>query len=84
MMTIMEVQQVIQEEIERGSLLMKTREEDNHKEETEVYQMVKENTEGIEVTVGAEETVTMEAAGRGSEDTAGGVSVSEGLLQAPP
>ena len=42
--------------------------------------MVIENTEGIEVTVETEETTTMEAAGRGSEDTAGGVSVSEGLL----
>ena len=59
---------------------MKTREEEKNKEETEVYQMVKENTEGIEVTVETEETTTMEAIGRGSEDTARGVSVSEGLL----
>ena len=59
---------------------MKTKEEENHKEETEAYQMVKEDTEGIEVTVETEETTTMEAIGRGSEDTARGVSVSEGLL----
>ena len=76
----MEVLQVIQGEIGRGSLLMKTKEEENHKEETEAYQMVKENTEGKEVTVETEETTTTEAAGRGSEDTAKGVSVSEGLL----
>ena len=80
MMTTMGVQQVTQEETEKGSLLMKTREEDNHKEETEVYQMKKEDIEGIEVIVEKEDTTTMEAAGRGSEDTPGGVSVSKGLL----
>ena len=47
------------------------------KEETEAHHMKTEGTEETEVT---EEITTMEAASRGSEDTAGRVSVSEGLL----
>ena len=42
--------------------------------------MVRENIEEKEVKAGTEEATTMEVAGRGSEDTTGGVSVSEGLL----
>ena len=39
-----------------------------------------EDIEEKEVKVETEGTITMEAAGRGCEETAGRVSVSEGLL----
>ena len=57
-----------------------TIEEDILKEETEAHHMKIEDTEETEVIAEAEEITTMEAAGRGSEETAGRVSVSEGLL----
>ena len=50
------------------------------KEETEAHHMKIEDRKETEVTAETEEITTMEAAGRGSEETAGRVSVSEGLL----
>ena len=76
----MKDQQAILKETEKGNPPMMTREEDILKEETEVCHMKKEDTEGTEVTAETEETTTMEAAGPGCEETAGKVSVSEGLL----
>ena len=50
------------------------------KEEIEALHMKTEDIEEKGVTVEIEGTTTMEAAGRGSEETAGRVSVSEALL----
>ena len=75
-----EVLQVIQEKTVRGNLLMMIKDGENLKEGKEANPMVKGSIEETGVIVGTEEASIMEAAGRGSEDTAGGVSVSEGLL----
>ena len=76
----MKDQLAFQEETEKGSPPMMTREEDILKEETEVRHMKIEDTEETEVIAEVEEITTMEAAGQESEETAGRVSVSEGLL----
>ena len=69
-----------QEEKEKeGPPMMKT---ETHIEGKEALPMMKEDIEEKGVTQEIEET-TMEAAGLGGEETAGRVSVSEGLLQAP-
>ena len=65
-----EVQLAIQEETVRGNPLMMIKEGENLKEGREVNPMVKDSIEKIGVTVGTEEVSIMEAAGRGSEDTA--------------
>ena len=73
-----------QEETVDPDLVMTTHLEDRRTIEKiggkEAILTMTENTEGREVTVETKETTTTEAAGRGSEDTARGVSVSEGLL----
>ena len=75
----MKDQQATQEETGKGRPPMMTIEE-VPKEETEANHMKIEGTEETEVIAETEEITTMEAAGRGSEETAGRVSVSEGLL----
>ena len=77
--TTMKDLQVIQEETGKESPPMKITEE-VLKEEIEALHMKTEDIEEKEVIAETEGTTTMEAAGRGSEETAGRVSVSEGLL----
>ena len=77
----MEVQLVTLGEIMKENPHMKTsRDGESLKEEKEATPIMIGGTKERKVIAEAEETIIMEASGRGSEDTARGVSVSEGLL----
>ena len=76
-----EVQLVTQEEImKENPHMMISKDGESLKEGKDATPIMIGGTEETEVIAEAEETIIMEAAGRGSEDTARGVSVSEGLL----
>ena len=63
-----------------GLLMTTSRDGENPKEERGATPIMIEDIGEAEVIAETEEINTMAASGRGSEDTAGGVSVSEGLL----